>query len=46
LDASRVGWMIGHARLACVEAGHWMSRWAKVEHNEQVDQLAIGQHKA
>ena len=21
--------MVGHAYLACVEAGHWMSRWAR-----------------
>ena len=35
LDASRVGWVVGHARLACAEAGHWMGRWARAG---QVDQ--------
>ena len=31
LNALQVGWMVGHARLACNEAGHWASRLARAE---------------
>ena len=36
-----MGWVVGHARLACVEAGHWMGRWARAGQGDQP-----GQHKA
>ena len=33
--------MVGHARLACVEAGHWMSRLARAAQVDRREEVKV-----